>query len=189
MTRNLRILAVVGLMAGGVLGMAGSMVVASNVRAVCWAVDGIGVIVATAILAVTYIRSGRMEIAVGFLIYTIGESVMLAGTSMSLEASVPAFAAGTALWSAGLALVSVPREFALWTRLAGLVAAVLFGIVSISIFRGLPLTPIARPLPFFAYPFLVLTFIGWIVAIVRQREDYGVQALGRSKAGTAAAVR
>jgi hypothetical protein len=53
----------------------------------------------------------------------------------------------------------------------------------------LPLTPIARPLPFFAYPFLVLTFLGWIVAIVRQREDYGVQALGRSKAGTAAAVR
>ena len=174
MTRNLRILAVAGLIAGGVLGMAGSMVTASNVRAVCWAIDGVGVIIATAILAVAFARSGRMEVAAGFLIYTIGEAVMLGGTATSLEASVPAFAAGTALWSAGLALTCVPRVFAIWTRLVGLVSAVLFGIVSITIFRGVPLTPIARPLPFFAYPFLVLTFIGWIWAIVSRGDELGV---------------
>lgn len=171
MSRNLRILAVLGLVAGGVLGMAGSMVPGDHLRAICWAIDGTGVIVATSILACTYIRSGRMEIGVGFLVYAIGESVMLAGTAMSLEASVPAFAAGTALWSAGLTLTSVPREFPLWTRLAGFVGAVLFGIVSLVIFAGKPLTPIARPLPFFAYPFLVLTFIGWIVAIAKMKES------------------
>lgn len=167
MTANLRILAVAGLIAGGVLGMAGSIVSGADVRAVCWAIDGVGVIIATTIMALTFVRSGRLEVAAGFLIYAIGESVMLGGTAMSLEASVPAFAAGTALWSAGLTLTSVPRVFAIWTRLAGLISAVLFGIVSLTIFRGIPLTPIAHPLPFFAYPFLVLTFIGWIVAILK----------------------
>lgn len=167
MTPNLRILAIAGIIAGAVLGMAGSMVTSQDVRAVCWAIDSTGLITATAILALAYGRSGRLEVAAGFLVYAIGEAVMLSGTAASLEASVPAFAAGTALWSAALTLTSVPRVFALWTRLAGMVAAVLFGIVSLSIFRGIPLTPIARPLPFFAYPFLVLTFVGWIVSIMK----------------------
>jgi hypothetical protein len=173
MTTVLRVLAVVGLVAGGALGMAGSMVAASNVRAVCWAVDATGVIVATVILALSFLRAGKMEVAAGFLIYAIGEGVMLTGTSMSLEASVPAFAAGAALWSAGLVLVSVPRDFNLITRFTGLVAAVLFAMVSLRIFWGNPLTPIARPLPMFAYPVLVLTFIGWIYTIVRHGAQLG----------------
>ena len=173
MTGVLRVLAVVGLVAGGVLGMAGSMVAASNVRSVCWAIDATGVIVATAILALSYLRAGKIEVAAGFLIYAIGEGIMLTGTSMSLEASVPAFAAGTALWSAGLVLVSVPRDFNLITRFTGLIAAVLFGMVSLRIFWGRPLTPITRPLPMFAYPVLVLTFIGWIWTIVRHGAELG----------------
>jgi len=167
MTRNLRILTIAGLIAGAVLGMAGSLVAASNVRAVCWAIDGTGLIVATAILALVYGRTGRLEIAAGFLVYAIGEAVMLIGTAMPLDASAPPFAAGTALWSASLALTSVPRVFALWTRLAGLVASVLFGVISLRIFWGTVLTPISRPLPFYAYPFLVLTFIGWIVTTLK----------------------
>src|SRR5579871_4471471 len=167
MSKELRVLAVIGLVAGGVLGMAGSMVAASNIRAVCWAIDATGVIVATIIMAISYLRAGKMEVAAGFFVYALGEGIMLTGTPMSLEASIPAFAAGTALWSAGLALVSVPREFALFTRFVGLVASVLFGVVSLQIFWGIALTPIARPLPTFAYPILVLTFAGWIWTIVK----------------------
>lgn len=170
MSRNLRILAIVGLIVGAVLGIIGSLVSGEHVRGVCWAVDGTGVIVATAILALAYARAGRLDIAAGFLVYAIGESVMLAGTATSLEAGMPAFAAGTALWSAGLTLTSVPREFATWTRLTGLAAAILFGIVSVMIFAGKPLTAVSRPLPLFAYPFLVLTFLGWIVVIGRFRD-------------------
>lgn len=167
MTRNLRILAVVGLIAGGGLGMAGSMVSSDHVRAVCWAVDAVGVIVATTIMALAHLRSGRMEVAAGFLVYALGEGVMLTSTAGSLEGSIPAFAAGTALWSAGLTLTSVPRVFPIWTRALGLIAAILFGITSLAIFSGTPLSPITRPLPMFAYPSLVLTFIGWMVAIIR----------------------
>ena len=189
MTGNVRIIAVIGLIAGGVLGMAGSMVSSHEVRAVCWAIDGVGVILATAILAVAFIRAGRMELAVGFLIYTIGESVMLAGTAVSLEASVPSFAAGTALWSAGLVLVSVPRVFAIWTRITGLIAAILLGIVSLSIFRGVLLTPIAHPLPFFAYPFLVLTFAGWIWAIITRGAEFGTAKSASAAPSDAMAAR
>jgi hypothetical protein len=179
-----------GLAAGGVLGMAGSMVAASNVRAVCWAIDAVGVIVAAAILALSYLRAGKMEVAAGFLVYAIGEGIMLTGTPMSLEASVPAFAAGTALWSAGLAMVSVSREFALFTRLTGAIAAVLFGVVSLRIFGGNPLTPIAAPLPMYAYPVLVLTFIGWIFAIVRHAPEAAMpDVAAQSRKDTASAGR
>ncbi len=184
MTSILRVLAVAGLVAGGVLGMAGSMVAAPNVRAVCWAIDATSVIVATAILALSFLRAGKMEVAAGFLIYALGEGIMLTGTPMSLEASVPAFAAGTALWSAGLVLVSVPRDFNLITRFTGLVAAVLFGIISLRIFWGNPLTPITRPLPMFAYPVLVVTFIGWIWTIVRHGAEVGAETLAQPRRAT-----
>lgn len=189
MSKNQRILVVAGLIAGGVLGMAGSIVTAADVRAVCWAIDSVGLIIATTLMALTFVRSGRLEVAAGFLIYAVGESVMLGGTAMSLDAGIPAFAAGAALWSAGLTLTSVPRVFAGWTRLSGLIGAVLFGITSLAIFRGLALNPIARPLPFFGYPFLVITFIGWIWAIVSRGAEFGVDPRTAAKASDTLAVR
>jgi hypothetical protein len=127
-------------------------------------------VVAAALLALHFYRKGCDGIAAGFLVYAIGEAVMLGGTAGTLEASVPAFAAGTALWSAGLFLVSVPPVFALWARIAGFISAVLFAIVAGRILWGTPLTPIARPLPYFAYPFLVITFIGWIWNLLRAEQ-------------------
>jgi hypothetical protein len=159
-----------GLTLGAVLGMAGTMVHQQNVRAVLWAIDGTGLIVATALLALTHFRRGNDLIAGGFLVYAIGEAVMLGGTAMSLDGSVPTFAAGTALWSAALLMTSLPREFAIWSRAAGVIAAILFGIVSLRIFWGEMVTPMSSPLPFFAYPFLVLTFVGWAWSLRRRAE-------------------
>ena len=45
-------------------------------------------------------------------------------------------------------------------------AALLFAVVAGRIFWGEQLLPTATPLPFFAYPFLVLTFVGWIVTLL-----------------------
>ncbi|MGB7267304.1 MAG: hypothetical protein WBC92_17440 [Terracidiphilus sp.] len=168
MKNPLKIVAVIGIALGGILGMAGTMVAAQNVRAVCWALDGAALVVAASILALFFFRKSCDSVAAGFLVYAIGEAVMLGGTAGSLETSVPSFAAGTALWSAGLLLISVPKVFVIWTRLAGLIAALLFGIVSARIFWGEQLLPISRPLPYFAYPFLVLTFIGWIWTVLKK---------------------
>ena len=39
--------------------------------------------------------------------------------------------------------------------------SVLFLVAAVQIFSGSPLTPLTRPLPFFAYPFLAATLVGW----------------------------
>jgi hypothetical protein len=168
MKSPLKIVAVIGLVLGGALGMLGTMVTEQNVRAASWALDGTALVVATSLLALMYFRKGNDCVAAGFLVYAIGEGVMLGGTAGSLAASVPAFAAGTALWSAGLLLTSIPKEFVIWARLAGLIGAVLFAITSARIFWGEHMLPVSKPLPYFAYPFLVLTFIGWIYNILKK---------------------
>lgn len=162
----MKVLAILGLALGAVLGIAGTIVAAPNLRAIFWAIDSVGLIVATALLSLRWFRAHQDFLAAGFLVYAIGESVMLSGTAATLAASVPAFAAGTALWSAGLLLVSLPCALPLWTRATGIIAAILFAIASAAIFWGVALTPLTKPLPFFGYPFLVLTFIGWIVSIL-----------------------
>lgn len=49
----------------------------------------------------------------------------------------------------------------LWVRGTGAIAAILFTVVALRIFAGNELTPLSQPLPFFAYPFLVATLLGW----------------------------
>src|SRR5437763_3387358 len=161
------IVAAAGLALGGVFGLVGTVVTAQPVRAAAWAIDSVGLVVATALLALKYFRKGNDCVAAGFLVFAIGEAVILSGTAATLEASVPAFGAGTALWCAALLLTSIPREFAAWIRLAATVGAILFAITSGRIFWGEQLLPIASPLPFFAYPFLVRTFAGWIWTLLK----------------------
>jgi hypothetical protein len=48
-----------------------------------------------------------------------------------------------------------------WLRLVAAVAALMFAAVAVQIFMGHPLTPLSQPLPFFAYPFLVIALFGW----------------------------
>jgi hypothetical protein len=163
----LNVIAMVGLALGGLFGLLGTLLAARNLQAAFWAIDGVGLIVATVILALKYFRRGNDPVAAGFLVFSIGSGVMLSGTATTLQASVPSFGAGTALWVAALLLVSIPREFALWARLAGVIASILFVIVSARIFWGEQLLPIASPLPYFAYPFLVLAVAGWIWKLLR----------------------
>lgn len=168
MKSSLNKLAVIGLAMGSIFGMAGALVVQDAVRNTLWAIDALGLIMATSLLALKFFRRGNEEVAAGFLIFAIGEAVMLGGTAASLRQSIPAFAAGTGLWAMALLLISVPPVFSLAVRLVGLIASVLFFIVSFSIFSGHPLSPLSQPLPFFAYPVLVLTFIGWIWTLLRE---------------------
>ena len=162
------VVAAIGLALGGVFGMLGTMVAERNLQAAFWAFDGVSLVVATALLALKFFRTGNDVVAAGFLVFTIGESVMLAGTAESLAGSVPSFAAGTALWSAALLLTSVPKEFAIWIRVVGTFGAILFAITSARIFWGEQVLPTASPLPFFAYPFLILTFAGWIWTLLKK---------------------
>lgn len=170
MTKAMRVVVLAGLVLGAVLGMAGTFVSSDVLRAELWAIDSTALVVATVVLALHFYRRGCDAVAAGFLVYAIGEAVMLGGTANSLAASVPAFAAGTALWAVGLALTSLPAGMPIWSRATGAAAAILFGVTSLRIFAGAPLTPLSKPLPYFAYPFLVLTFAGWFWKTLRAEE-------------------
>ena len=119
------VVAAIGLALGGVFGLLGTIVTESNLRAASWGIDSVGLVVATALLSLKYFRNGNDIVAAGFLVFAIGEGVMLSGTATTLEGSVPSFAAGTALWAAALLLTSVPAAFAGWVRLAGIIGAIL----------------------------------------------------------------
>ena len=133
-----------------------------------WAIDSLGLVVATSLLSLKYFRAGADVMAGGFLVFAIGEGVLLSGTAAGPAGSVPAFAAGIALWAAALALISAPRLLPAWVRLTGVVAACLFAVTAARIYAGEALLPTSSPLPFFAYPFLVATLLGWAWTLVRE---------------------
>jgi hypothetical protein len=158
---RLRLIAPGGLVIGAVLGMAGTFVPAASLRGLLWGIDGTALIVATALLTMHHLRRGNDVVAAGFLVFVVGETLILGSATMDIAASGPAFGAGAALWAASLALVSAPSVMPSWIRLVSAVAAVLFAIVAVRAFMGHALTPLSQPLPFFAYPFLALTLFGW----------------------------
>jgi hypothetical protein len=55
--------AMIGLALGGVFGMAGTFVASPSLRASFWALDGVGLIIAAALLAVKYFRNGHDVVA------------------------------------------------------------------------------------------------------------------------------
>lgn len=162
--------AAVGLALGGVFGMAGTFVAQPNLQALLWAIDGAGLVMATALLALKFFRTGHDVVAAGFLVFAIGEGVLMSGTAGGPAASVPSFAGGTALWATALLLISIPRVLATIVRVLGVISAILFAIVAARLFWGEQLLPTSAPLPFFAYPFLVMTFTGWIWTLLRENE-------------------
>jgi hypothetical protein len=156
-----------GLLVGATFGLAGTLAGSPTVQASLWAIDAVGLVVATSLLALRHFRSGADIVAAGFLVFAIGESVILSGTAAEPSASVPPFAAGTALWAAGLILISAPRQYPSWLRFLGAVAACLFIVTSGRIYSGEVLLPTSSPLPFVAYPFLVATLLGWAWSVLR----------------------
>ncbi|MER8949345.1 hypothetical protein [Mesorhizobium sp. M0185] len=167
MRSTLDLVAAIGLAIGGAFGLAGTFVESAPLRETLWTIDGVALVVATALLTMKYQRQGNDWVAAGFLTFLAGESLLLAGNAAGLEASVPSYVGGISLWAAALVMVSAPKTFALWMRLTALVAALLFVASAGLILWGAPLLPTSEPLPAAGYPFLVLTFIGWIWTLLK----------------------
>lgn len=164
---RLDVVAAVGLAIGGIFGLAGTFVGQAALRQSLWAIDAVGLVVATALLTMKYFRQGNYCVAAGFLVFVVGETLVMSDAAAGLTPMVPSYGAGIALWSAALVMTSLPRTFALWTRLAGVVAAILFAISAGRIMWGAQLLPTSAPLQTLGYPFLVLTLAGWIWTLFR----------------------
>jgi hypothetical protein len=154
------VLAPICLVLGALLGIAGTFV-PPPLRGLAWAVDGVALVTAGALLVVHYLRQNEDLLAGGFVVFTIGQALVLSGAAMSIDASVPSFAAGAALWAVSLAMISTPGVMPLPVRVLGFVACALFALMSMQVFAGHALTPLSEPLPLFAYPVLVATMLGW----------------------------
>ncbi|MER8902011.1 hypothetical protein [Mesorhizobium sp. M0772] len=156
----------IGLAIGGAFGLAGTFVTSAPMRETLWAIDGVALVMATALLTMKYQRLGNDCIAAGFLTFLAGESLLMAGNAAGLEASVPSYV-GISLWAAALVLIGAANTFALWMRLTGLIAAILFVVTVAMVLWGAPLLPTSAPLPAAGYPCLVLTFAGWIWTLLK----------------------
>jgi hypothetical protein len=165
--RSLRVIASVGLTVGGTLGMAGTFATSASLRGLAWGIDGIALVTACALLMLHYFKLGQEVVAAGFLVFGIGESLLVSSAAMDLARSTPSFGGGVGLWAAGLVLISAPGALPIVVRLLGFAAALLFAVTACCILAGAPITPLTRPLPFFAYPVLVATFVGWIIQLLR----------------------
>jgi hypothetical protein len=164
---RLRAVAAAGLVIGALLGMAGTFAPSAELRALAWAVDGIAIVVGSALLVVHHLREGNDQLAAGFLVFLAGETLIVSGSAMELAASVPSFAARAGLWSAALAIISASPVMPAFIRGTGAIASVLFAVTALRIFGGGDLPPLSEPLPFYAYPFLAITLFGWAWAHVR----------------------
>src|SRR5215831_19390478 len=92
--RGSRFIAPLGLVIGAVFGMAGTFAPSASTRGLLWGVDGIALVVATALLTIHHVRRDNDVVAAGFLIFVVGETLMVASAAMDLVASGPLFAAG-----------------------------------------------------------------------------------------------
>jgi hypothetical protein len=164
---RLRIVAAAGLVIGALLGMAGTFAPSAELRGLAWGVDGTALIVGVALLAVHHLRQGNEQLAAGFLVFLAGETLIVSGSAMELAASAPTVAAGFGLWAAALALISAAPALPTLVRATGAIAAILLAVPAARMFGGAALTPLSRPLPFFAYPFLAITLFGWAWVHVR----------------------
>jgi hypothetical protein len=163
---GLRVLAATGLAVGGVFGMAGTFTPSASLRGLAWGIDSVALVMAAALLTLIFYREEQDLVASGFLVFAIGEAIILSTAAMDFAASVPSFGAGIGLWALALLLISIPRVLPLALRILGVLAALLFGVTALRIFAGVHVTPITSPLPFYAYPLLVATLVGWIWTLV-----------------------
>src|SRR3989442_15141659 len=91
MKNPVNVVAAIGLALGGVFGLVGTVVTERNLQAASWGIDGVGLVVAASLLALRFFRKGNDFVAAGFLVFAIGEGVMLSGTAATLAESVPSF--------------------------------------------------------------------------------------------------
>ena len=98
-TSRIHVVAPLGLVVGAVLGMAGTFSPTAALRGLVRGLDGTALVLATALLTMHHFRRGNDLVAAGFLVFVVGQTLVLSGAAMDLVASGPSFAPA---WACGL---------------------------------------------------------------------------------------
>lgn len=75
-----------------------------------------------------------------------------------------------AMYVPAFLFISIPKRFPVWARFTGIAAAVPFTIAAFKIFLGGQAFS-SSPLVGVAYGLLVITIVGWIINLLRERKD------------------
>ena len=158
---RLRVVAAAGLVIGALFGMAGAFAPSAELRGLAWGIDGTAIIVGCALLVAHHLRQGDEQLAAGFLVFLAGETLIVSASAVPLDAATASLGAGAGLWAGGLAVISASTAMPIFVRVTGGIASVLLAVTAVKVFCGAGLTPLSAPLPFYAFPFLAITLIGW----------------------------
>ena len=165
-----RILIVIGLAIGAVLGFGGKFLPAGPPHNIAHALSSLGIIMGSALLVAWFARQGKSTVSVGFALLALAEGIILSGPF--LLASAPTFpgaytfAAGVALYAVALPLASVPPAFPLWTRIAGALAAIPFAAYALLWLLGRSPAP-SEPLASIGFVLFIVAIVGWMITVLR----------------------
>jgi hypothetical protein len=87
-----RSVAAAALVVGALLGVTGTFVPSVEIRSLSWGIDGTFLVVGSALLAVHHLRQGQEQLAAGFLVFMVGETLIVSHAAVELVASTPTFA-------------------------------------------------------------------------------------------------
>ena len=166
-----RILIVVGLAVGAMLGFGGNFLPAGPPQNTAHALSSLGLTMGSALLAAWFARQEKSTVAVGFALLALAEGILLSG--LFLLASTPtdsganaSFATGVALYAVAFLLASIPPAFPLWTRIVGVLAAIPFAGHALLALLGRAPDP-SGPLASIGYVLLIVAIVGWVIAVLR----------------------
>ena len=162
----MRYLTAVGLAVGASFGLLGSFLGPGPAQNGSWEISSVGLIVGAALSASRLARNGEDHAAIGFALLAVAEAIMSSGTAAPPAGAMAAFGAGVALYVPALLLISVPRVFPTWARIAGIAAAAPFLVEAVLVFDNRP-QPQTGSLPSAGYALITVAIVGWIVHVLR----------------------
>lgn len=159
-----RALTAASLAVGAALGFGGNFL-PGTAQTVAQGISSVGLVVGSALLALSFLRRGRDAVAAGFLVLTVAE-IALVNNGREGEIAVTGFAASVLFYAPALLLVSLPPAFPVWSRVAGALSGVAWAIYGGLFLLGSSPPP-DGPVAIAGYTLLTVALVGWVVATLR----------------------
>lgn len=170
MNNKLNIIASVGLACGAVFGIAGSIFTSPVLQISLYEISSVGLTAGCILLFVKFLQLKNEFLSSGFLLLAIAEAVMSGGNAMDQISAQPAFSAGMALYVPAFLFIGFAKGFPLWTRFTIVAASVPFLIAASKIFLGGQVLS-TSPLPGAGYGLFTLSIIGWVIYLLREKNN------------------
>ncbi len=170
MNSNTHFIAMIGLAIGALFGMSGLVFTSPLVQTALFVFSGVGLSLGLLLLSRMFLKQGEEFTGMGFLVFGIGEAVLTMNSAAEEASFDSAFAGCMLFYVLGHILIFIPRQFPTWMRITGLLSATFFLSAAVRYYAGFGIDT-ADPLPGIGYGFLVITIIGWITYLARERRE------------------